>query len=139
MSAASTALLQTIATDTDSTKGSNNVRAGREDGGLTRIVGVHTSSIVASMDAGGRRKKLFIASVSSFHFQNFTPGATRVRQKATKFNAGYDSFGYSGSRLGARQDSSGSGTPFPHLDSVVHACQIHRNLFLNPSPPFLIL
>ena len=110
MSAASTALLQTIATDTYSTKNSNNVRAGREDGGHTSIVGVHTSSVVASTDAGGKQIKLIIASVSSFRFQNFTPVATRVRQKATKFNAGYDSFGYSGSRLGARQDSLGSGT-----------------------------
>ena len=115
MSAASTALLQTIATDNDATKDSNNVRAGnvragREDGGHTCIVGINTSSVVASTDAGGKQIKLFIASVSSFHFQNFTPVATRVRQKTTKYNAGYDSFGYAGSRLGARQGSSGSAT-----------------------------
>ena len=110
MSAASTALLQTIATDNDATKDSNSFRAGREDGGHTSVAGINTSSVVASTDAGGKQIKLFLASVSSFHFQNFTPVATRVRQKATKYNAGYDSFSYAGSRLGARQGSSGSGT-----------------------------
>ena len=52
MFAASTALLQTIATDTDSTKDSNNVQADREDGGNTSIVGVHASS-VARQDSSG--------------------------------------------------------------------------------------
>ena len=116
MFAASTALLPTIAADNAST---NDDRAGRGgDGGYTSTIHVDIScpasnatSVVACTDAGGKRTKQFLDSVTSFDFQNFTPTVTRVRQQSTKYNADYDSFGYSGFRLGVRQGSSGSGTP----------------------------
>jgi len=63
----------------------------------------------------GSEQTCFLAFLSSFDIHIFAPvvptPVVRVRQQVFKFKAGYDSFGYSGPRLGSRQFSSGSGIP----------------------------
>ena len=60
------------------------------------------------------KRKLFDVLVFFFYFNVF-PSMKRVRHKSDKYKAGYDTLGYAGSRLGARQGMILRVLVLPHL------------------------